>query len=180
MSWKSSVLYTPKRIWIVVLTMKYISSFLLLLRTRTTCSSNCFKLSQTTELFRSFLRMIFTKKSFVPYSTYQLKRRGVVYSLFTWKINQAERLNNIIQASREGATVFSPPLSLSLASKQPSLIVWKVSWLNVNCTTPLYVWLEMMIWRFFLWLFIELFLPRGRAIAPRPETETGTVHHSQG
>ena len=60
------------------------------------------------------------------------------YSLFTWKINQAERLNNIIQASRGKEQQFLLQTSLSL-SKQPSLIVWKVSWLNVNCTTPLYV-----------------------------------------
>ena len=99
------------------------------------------------------------------------------YSLFTWKINQAERLNNIIQANRVGAAVFAHPLSLS-GSKQPSLIVWKVSWLNVNCTTPLYVaWNDdLKIFPVIIYRVVFAPWPSHRSLT-KSETETSTVHH---
>ena len=92
--------------------------------------------------------------------------------LFTFhlKINQATRLNNIIQASRaRGDGVFASPRSL--ASKQPSFIVWKVSWLNVNCTTPLYVAWNDDLKIFPVIIYRVVFAPVAEP-SPRPESET--------
>ena len=128
---KLSLLYTPKRIWIVVLTMKYISSFLFPLNTRATCSC-CLEQFQTAELCKSFLCIIRFEKKSCPLSLLDLSIEETSYLLFTWKLIKQEDWTILFRLE------FLLALALS-ASKQPSFIVWKVSWLNVNCTTPLYV-----------------------------------------